>query len=644
MFDFIRSHQRLMQLVLLLLILPSFVFFGLEGYTRMGSNDGVVAKVGGVPITQQDFDNAQREQIARMQQMFGGAVDAKLFDTPEIKLQTLEGLVTERAIAYEAARANLFVTDETLRATIAAIPAVQENGAFSNERYSTLLAAQGMTPAIFEGRLRRDLTLRQLTGVLQETALVPRTVTERIALIVDQEREVAELQFKPADYASQVKTTPEMLQAYYDSHPQEFEIAQQLKVEYLVSNAEAVAKDVLVKPEAVAEYYEQNKKRYGSVEQRRASHILITASKDGSDAEKKKALATAEEVLAKVKAAPGDFAKLARQYSQDPGSADKGGDLDYFGPGAMVPQFDAAVFKMKEKEISGLVQSDFGYHIIQLTGIRATTVKPLAEVKGEIEAEISKQMVGKKFAESAEVFTNTVYEQADSLKPAADKLKLTIMTAEGVTRNAPADNKALYAHPKVLAALFSDDALNKKRNTEAIEIGSNILLSARVVENKPATKRAFADVRNEVSAKVIEAEARKLAKAAGAARLAALKAGTDTGTGFSASKLVSRGRAAGLAPEGLSAVFKADVAKLPAYTGIELGSSGAYVVYRIGRLNQPEKPDAAQRATLTQNLARQVGELEFSAYLESIKLRAKVQLMKPWDDLKVNSLKGAPKS
>lgn len=626
MFEFIRTHQRLMQFLLLLLILPSFAFFGIEGYMRMVAPDDAVAKVGGVPISQAELDNAQRENLQRMQQLFGNNFDPRTLETPAMKQQALDELVGQRAIDWEVARANLGVTDDKLRATIMGIPAAQVDGQFSKERYEQLLAAQGLTQLGFDARLRRDLAHRLVTSVMQDSAIVSKTVVARVAAIVLQQREVAEQVFKPADFASQVKVTDEMRKAYYDSHPAEFEIPQQLRIEYLVLTNEQAAKQVTVTPEQLAEYYEQNRKRYETPEQRRASHILIAVGKDAAQADKDKARAKAEEVLAKAKAAPNDFAKLAKQYSQDTGSAEKGGDLDFNSKGAMVGPVDDAIFKMRPNEIAGPVQSEFGYHVLRLTAIKPAVGKKLDEVKGEIEGEIVKQLAARKFAELAEQFTNLVYDNADSLKPAADKLKLTIETAEGVTRAATAAKP--WANPKVLAALFSDDALKNKRNTEAIEIAPNTLVSARVVEDKPATKKSLDEVKDQVTARVVATESDKLAKAAGAARLAALKGGTADAAGFGAVKTVGRGKADGLPPEAIDLVFKADGAKLPSYTGGPL-SSGGYGVYRVSKVVQADAPNLANRANIGENLARQVGELEFVGYLESIKARAKVQVLKP---------------
>jgi len=627
MFDFIRSHRRFMLVLLLVLILPSFVFFGLEGYMRMGDSGEDVGTVGGVKITRQEFDNAQREQIQRMQQMFDGKVDVSMFDTPEIRGQTLEGLVGQRALAWEVARLNLMTSDERLQGVIAAIPAVQENGVFSNERYRTLLSAQGMTPPIFEARVRYDMTTQQLSQVMQQTSFVPKAVATRLFNIVEQQREAAVQVFRPAEFSAKVEATPDALRKYYDSNARDFEAPQQLRIEYLVLGPDAMGAAAEVSADSIRQYYEQNQSRFGTGEQRRAAHILIQAAKETPKADRDKARARAVEVLAKVKSAPKDFAALAKQYSEDAGSASNGGDMGFSSRGAFLPAFEEAVFRLKPDEISDLVETEFGFHIIQLNGIRQASVRPLADVSEQIRGELRTQALTKRFAELAESFTNMVYDQSDSLKPAADRLKLTIQSADNVTR-APgpgADNKAPYNNPKVLTALFSDDVLRNKRNTEAIEIATNTLVSARVVEDRPAARRPFEEVADTVRARFVEAEARKLAREAGEARLAALRGGAAA-SGFSETTLVSRtSKPEELPPEGLTAIFRANTASLPSYIGQAL-NSGEYAVFRITRVVQPVVANNQQRTGMIDNLARQLGEVEFNAYLRDLKARAKVKL------------------
>lgn len=629
MFDFIRTHQRLMQFVLLLFIFPSFAFFGLEGYTRFSEGNNAVAKVAGTSITQQEFDAAQREQMERIRQMFGGQFDPAMLDTPEARQGVLDGLIAQRVIAAEATSNRLSVSDQALQQTILGIPGIiGQDGKFDSERYKSLLAAQGMTPAMYEARLRQDLTMQQVSGSVQDTAFAPKTVASRLSDLNDQERTVQEAVFKTGDYASQVKVTDEMLKAYYEKHAKQFEVPEQVKAEYVVLNSDAVAAQINVSDADIKAYYDQNAARYSEEEQRRASHILIKADKSASAADKAAAKEKAEKLLAQVRKNPADFAKLAKENSQDPGSAERGGDLDFFGKGMMVKSFEDAAFKLKQGEISDVVESDFGYHIIQLTAVKPAVVKPLDEVKSQIAADIKKQLAAKKFTEMAEQFTNLVYEQSESLKPVVDKLGLKIETAAGLTRtpNPAAAPTALYNNPKFLSALFSDEAIKNKRNTEAIEVAPSTLIAGRVLEHKPVAKRPFEEVQAVVRERVIQEEAAALAKKAGEAKLAAAKSGDSAG--FGEAKTVSRTKAQSVNQAALPSIMKADATKLPAYVGVDLGAQG-YGVYKVTKVGQPTNPDTARRAAEQQQIAGTLAQQEAFAYLEVLKKKAKVEILKP---------------
>ncbi|WP_151636433.1 SurA N-terminal domain-containing protein [Noviherbaspirillum aerium] len=639
MFDFIRTHQRLMQFVLLLFIFPSFVFFGLEGYTRFSEGNDAVAKVAGTSITQQEFDAAQREQMDRFRQMFGGQFDPAMLDTPEARQGVLDGLIAQRAIAAEASSKRLSVSDQALQQTILGIPGIiGADGKFDSERYKSLLAAQGMTPSMYEARLRQDLVMQQVSGSVQDTAFAPKTVANRLSDLNDQERTVQEAVFKTGDYASQVKVTDEMLKSFYEKNAKQFEIPEQVKAEYVVLNSDAVAAQITVSDADIKSYYDQNAARYSEEEQRRASHILIKADKGASAADKAAAKEKAEKLLAQVRKTPADFAKVAKENSQDPGSAERGGDLDFFGKGMMVKPFEDTVFKLKQGDISEVVESDFGYHIIQLTAVKPAVVKPLDEVKSQIAADIKKQLAAKKFTEMAEQFTNMVYEQSESLKPAADKLGLKIETAAGLTRtpNPATAPTALYNNPKFLNALFSDEAIKNKRNTEAIEVAPSTLIAGRVVEHKPVAKRPFEEVQEVVRQRVIQEEAAALAKKAGEAKLAAAKSGDNAG--FGEVRTVSRTKAEGVNQAALPSIMRADATKLPAYVGVDLGAQG-YGVYKITKLGQPANPDTARRNAEQQQIANALAQQEALAYLEVLKKKAKVEVLKP-----VAAQKAAPEA
>ncbi|MFC5478357.1 SurA N-terminal domain-containing protein [Massilia suwonensis] len=626
MFDFVRNNKRILQGVLLLLIIPSFVLVGVESYQNRGDSAAGVASVGDQKITQQEWDDAQRRQIDQARQQMGPQFDQKLFDTPEAKREVLENLVAERAVNAEIARSHLTVGDQSIAKAINAIESFRKpDGSFDMDAYRAALAAQGMTPQIFESRMRRDMAIQQLAGSIQATAFVPRSIAGRISDINDQQREVQELVFPIAQYLPQVKVTDDMVKAFYDKNANLFQIPETVKAEYIVLDAAAVESQVTVNDAEIAQFYETNKKRFTAPEERSASHILITKAQGAKPAEEAAAKAKAEAVLAEVRKNPADFAAIAKTQSQDPASAANGGDLGKIERGTFGKAMDDALFGLKEGEISGIVPSEFGYHIVKVTSVKPASQKSLADAKEEIAAEVKKSKLSKKYSELAEQFNDSVYEQSDSLKPTADKLGLKIQTAENLTRKPnPSLGAAPFNNEKFLTALYSTDAIKNKRNTEAVEVAPAVLIAGRVVEFKPAAKRPLAEVEAAIRQRVTQEEALRLARQAGEAKLAAAKASGDA-TGFGETKVVSRTQQPTINTAGALAVFKADVTKLPAYVGVDLPGLG-YGVYRIGKVSQPAQPDTARRSQEAEQIGGLVGQAELYNFVEAIKAKSKVKI------------------
>ncbi|MFZ6846810.1 SurA N-terminal domain-containing protein [Undibacterium sp. RuRC25W] len=629
MFEYIRTHQRLMQFLLLLIIFPSFAFFGIESYTRSQAAAGAaVATVAGQQVMQAELDAALRDQLDKFRQSYGAQFDPKLMNTPEVKQNVLDELIARKAVAAEVKSGKLLITDQILQQAILATPGlVRADGTFDSDKYKSILASRGMSPAMYEQSLRQDMALEQLINAVQNTSIVPKTVTARVALIGEQEREVQALTFKSADYTSQVKVTDDMVKAYYDKNAAQFEIPEMIKAEYVVLSNDVLADQVTATDAEIQEFYKSNTKAYSVDEQRRASHILIAVSKDASAADKAKAKAKADSLLAEVRKNPSVFAKLAKENSQDPVSAERGGDLDFFGKGAMVKPFEDAAFKLAKGQISDVVQSDFGFHIIEVTDIKAAVVKPLDEVKAQIAADIKKQKASKAYGEAAETFGNLVYEQSDSLKSVADKLKLKIDTADQLTRQgnpaAPATN--LTNNPKFLKAIFSDDVVKKKHNTEAIEVAPNTMIAGRIAQYKPASKRPLEEVKATIVARLTQTEAENLAEKEGKAKLAALKL-ADTTAGFSDVKVVSRAKQQDVPSQAVGQIMKADAQKLPAFVGVSLGNAG-YAIYRISKVNAGT-PDPAKRASEGAQVANLQSQQELLTYIELLKKKAKVSINK----------------
>jgi peptidyl-prolyl cis-trans isomerase D len=626
MFEFIRTHQRLMQILLAIIIVPSFAFVGIGSYQSFGDDANTIAKIDGKPLSQQEFDNAVRNQLDTYRQRLGAQFDQKMFDTPEFKQNILDQLIAQRAIAAEVIRNHLTVSDAQLQKAI--MDLFGGPGAFDMERYKAILAGQGLRPEDNDARMRRDLALQQLATAVEGTGFAPRSVAKTLSDIASQEREVQELLLSVADFVPQVKVTDEMVKAFYDKNSKFFEVPEQAKIEYVVFNNDVVASQVSVSDAEVADYYAKNAAQFTTPETRRASHILIAVKKGASAADTAAAKAKAEAIVAELRKAPGDFAKVAKAKSEDPGSAEQGGDLGVVEKGSLVASVEDGIAKLKQGEISDAVQSEFGFHVLTVTELKPAVVKPLELVKADVADLLKKQKAAKKYSEMAETFTNTVYEQSDSLKPVADKLGLKIETAVGVSRAvSPAVGAVAYNNAKFLSALFSNDSIANKRNTEAVETAPSTLVSGRIVEFKPATKRPLAEVDAQIRQRVTIEEAAKLATKSGEEKLAALKKSGDA-TGFGAAKLVSRSKPEGINGLALQSIMKADTTKLPAYVGVDVPGTG-YGVYRIAKVQQPAAADEAQRKSEAEQIGNLLAQQEMSQYVELLKTKAKVKILKP---------------
>ena len=630
MFDFVRKHTKIMQFVLFLLIFPSFVLFGLEGYNRMRQKGETVARVDGRDITQDEWDQAHKQEVDRLRQSMP-SLDPKLLDSPEAKYATLERMVSERVLAAAAVGEKLSVSDQRLARELSRNEVIAQlrgpDGKLDMARYRQLLANQGMTPEMFESGMRAELAQRQVLGGI--TGSAPRIgAPMEVAMGAFYERRSVQVaNFATNDYAGKVNLTDADIEAFYKANPQMFQAPEQAGIEYVVLDADAVKKGITISDADLKAYYDQNAARLAGQEERRASHILLAAPKGAPAAEREKAKARAEELLAQVRKSPASFADVAKKNSQDPGSAPQGGDLDFFARGAMTKPFEDAVFALKKGEISNVVESDFGFHIIQLTDIKAPKQRTFEELKPEIEAELKKQQAQKKFAETAEAFTNGGYEQADSLKPVADRLKLEIRKAEGVTRKPAEGATGPLANPKFLAALFAPDAVERKRNTEAVETGANTLVSGRITQYTPARTRPLAEVKEDVRKRLLAQKGAELARKDGMDKLAAWKAAPDSAQ-LGAPITISREESQKQPRPVIEAALRADPAALPQFVGVDLGADG-YTIVRVGSVLPRTAPQGSALQDQQMTYLRGWTGAEAVAYYNLLKERFKAQIKVP---------------
>ena len=627
MFDFIRRHTKLTMGMLFLLIVPSFVLFGLDGYSQSKDKSPTVAKVDGQAILQTEWDKAHLREVDRVKASMP-SVDLKLFDSPEARYATLERLVRERVLAAAAAKSKLGISDLKLarelqdNSEIASLR--RADGSLDMERYRQLLASQGMSPEMFEASVRADLSTRQVLGGVAASGFASQAAAQLALNAFFEKREIQVSRFTASDYATKLTPTEAELEQYYQANTKLFQAPEQANIEYVLFDVESIKKSMVIEPAELKAYYDQNVQRLGSKEERRASHILITAAKTAPEADRQKAKAKAAELAALVKKSPDTFADVAKKNSQDPGSAPAGGDLDFFAREAMVKPFSDAAFAMKKGDISDVVESDFGYHIIKLTDIKEPKQRTFEEMKPELEVEVKKRQAQKKFTESAEGFSNAVYEQADSLKPTADRLKLEVKTANGITRKPVAGVTGALANTKFLNAIFAPDAIEKKRNTEAVEIGSNQLVSGRITQYTPARTRPLAEVKDVVRQRWLAQRGAEEARKDGMAKFAEFKTNPAAAV-LQENLVVSRDQAQKQPAQIVAAALRADAAALPVFVGIDLGPQGYAIVKVLKVLPRVQSSEATSKQELNE-FSKWWTSAENLAYYSVLKERFKTEI------------------
>ncbi len=628
MFESIRNHKKYLMGFLLILIIPSFVLFGIEGYTRFNEQGETVASVDGHDISKAEWDQFHQAEVQRRQQEMPG-LDVSLLDTEQARFATLERMVRDRVVALAADKMHLVTSDQKLARELQANELIaslrKPDGTLDVDAYRQLLARQGMSPEMFEAQVRAELSRQQVIDGLAGTAFSPAGVANVTLDAFFQRREARVRFFHAADYTAKVQPSDADLEAFYKNNAALFQAPEQVDVEYVLLDGAAIAKDVTLNEDELRRYYDENAARLAGPEERRASHILLTFPNGASQDDKEQVRAKAQALLDKLRQNPASFAELAKAESQDPGSASNGGDLDYFGRGAMVKPFEDAVFSMAKGDISDLVESEFGYHIITLTDIRAPEPRSFEDMRATLEADLKRQQAQKLFSERAETFSNLVYEQSDTFQPVADAFKLPVQTFKGLTRDGTSPDAGALNDPRVLEAIFAANALDKKLNTEAIDLGGNRLVSARVLNHLPARTRPLDEVRDDVRSRLVAQRAAELAQEDGAAQLDALRqGGADKSMG--ALLTLSRDQPADLPRAVLDAVLSADPKQLPAWQGVKLGDQG-YAVVKVEQVLPRAPREEAAKAGEVGQYNQGWAAAEAQAYYEWLKDRYKVRIL-----------------
>jgi peptidyl-prolyl cis-trans isomerase D len=606
MFDFVQKNRRIVQIILAILILP-FAIWGIESYTRVAGGREAVATVNGLEITRRELDEEMARQIERVKEAFGAQIDPAALDTPEARRALLEGLIAQRVVTSEAARRHLFMSRAAVIDAIAQAPEFQENGQFSPARYSAYLQSRSTTDQRYVAELQTQLPLSRLVTSVADAAIAPRAVASQLVALEAQKREVSEVRVFGQQFLAQANVEEAQVKAYYDANPGEFRSPERVRAEYVMLSADALAKQDPVTEAEVKAAYEQRINQYSVSEVRTVSHILVK-SKD-----------EAEKILAEARKSPAKFGELAKQHSLDTGTAERGGDLGAVTRESLDPKLAEAVYAMKNGEM-GVAESKFGFHVVRV-GVQAGRARSFDEVRKELTEDLSRQKSARRFAEVGEAFSNMVYEQPDSLKPAAEKFKLQIQTTNWIVKSARQELGALD-NPKLLAALFSSDALQNKRNTDAVQVAPGVLVAARVIEHRPEEQLKYEQVKPGITEMLRRRAATAAAQKDGEAKLAALREGKEADLKWSPAKTVSRREPQGMTPDALQRALSADASKLPAYVGVTFPEG--YLLLRVSKVIEAEAKDVDPQTAV--RIAALYGRSQYEAYVSSLRERASVEI------------------
>ena len=620
MLDKFRSYAqtKAAQVILALVLIP-FALFGIDSYLNQAGNNLSIAKVDGYKIALPEYNRAI-ENVRNRMMSEGKKVDPAIFDSFEFKESVVDGLITKQLINNDIKKSQFKITDQQLSQYIIGMPDFQKDGKFSQELYDKVLQNNQLNPKKFEESIRNDLLIQQVRDGLQKLTFIPPNNLTETLKATSQQREVTVAEFKTKEYMAKANISEKDMQTFYDQNKSKFLAPEQVKAEFVVFSLTSILPSITVSEDEVKAFYKTNADKYQNQQQREASHILIAASKNAAPAEKAKAKAKAEDVLGQIKKNPKQFEELATKYSQDPESAKKGGDLGAFGRGMMVKPFDDAVFSMKVNEISGIVESDFGYHIIKLTKVIGEG-GGFDAIKPQIKAELIYQKAQDKYAALAEDFSNKVYEQSSSLDVVSKKFNLPIQKTDWISRN---ESDKFFKNEALMNALYSKESIKDRRNTEAIEVTPNNLISARVVDYKAQSTKPFAEVKKSIEDYLKFEAAKKLVATEGEAALKSV-ADASRKIDWQATVLVDRKNTKGLSQAVTNHAYKMPTDKLPSYSGFVDGNNG-YVIVKVSKVAFPNDDNEENKKEFASSYTEALSSEYLSAYLKGLKAKSSVSV------------------
>jgi peptidyl-prolyl cis-trans isomerase D len=603
------------------LISIPFALWGVNSYLT-GASDVVVAEVNGKEITQARLQQSLQQYRDQMRSVLGEQFDPAMFEGPAVKRNILDGLIEQQLLREANVSLGQTISDANVSEMIRNTPAFQRDGQFDSEYYAMVLARAGFSPAMYEAQLRTDLLAQELSNNIERSAFVSTHSVNRLLALENQQREIAYGVVPVQDYLTQVSIDDADVKAYYEANQSIYTAPEQIKLNYIELDLDTIAAAVEINDTDLKQFYADNETQFVGPEQRKASHILI----EGDD---EQALAQIEAVAARL-AAGEDFAELAKETSQDSGSATQGGDLGYFGRDVMEPAFEEAVFALEnEGDVTEPVQTEFGYHLIKLTGIQRPDVQAFEQVRADVEKRYRLQLAETRFFDEAEELANLSFENPDSLDVAAEALGLDIKTTELFTQ--AGTEAGISSEAKVIAAAFSDDVLNNELNSSVIELSDTHLVVVHKNKHIPQTVLPFESVEPAIRQQLLFDQASQFAREKGEAILAELKSGAEAESlidSWQAAQLYSRDDDA-VSAQILQRAFAMPKPQSEAQYAGFTADNGNYVLIQLKAAENGDPATVAEedKQAMEQQLTQMQASAEMQAFISALRAEADIDII-----------------
>ncbi|MCG8044713.1 MAG: SurA N-terminal domain-containing protein [Candidatus Thiodiazotropha endolucinida] len=611
--------------IVILISIP-FALWGIQSYLGVGS-EPIAATVNGAEINERTLDNQYQRFRQQLREQLGAAYRPEMFDDARMRKEVLNRLIRDELVQQTSNRMGLRAGSNMIQASILSMPTFQKDGRYDQQTYERALRLQGLSPAGFEDRVRRALVAEQLSQAVNAGSFVtPKELNESQRLL-KQTRELSYFVVPASDFKLSDELSDDEIKAYYEANQSAFISPEKVKVEYILLDAGTAGGTIEVDEERLRGYYENNQDEFGLPEQRQASHILILAAADADQSTVDEAKAKIDALAERVRNGE-SFEELAKQNSQDPGSAASGGDLGFFGKGIMDPAFESAVYALQEGGVSEPVRTSFGFHLIKLTGIKDGTVKPFEEARTEIEAAYRKFEGERLYFELAEQLADLSYEDPGSLESPASVLELSIQQSDWITREQGA---GVFANLKVRTAAYSDDVLKEHNNSELIEIDGTSSLVLRVLDHQESSVLPLDEVKQQITETLQQQKAEQQAQAEAEKRMAEMAAGaplSDVAESYAVTGPMTVDRNDRQIPPGLSSALFRTVK--PAAGGSSPGTArlagGDFAVYLLTGVTEGSADDKSNLQQ-QESLRRMLGRDHYEMVLTDLESRADIEIL-----------------